>query len=205
METKQERMLIKMKEILQEETMDLNVRSYTVREDLEVLEQEGGSCRISCELAQDSGELMVVEGVGVGTIDAFFNALQAKLAHEYPSLRSIEFSEFSIQGLFSNVDGSASSTSAEAEATVGIINSEGREFIFKARASSVIRAGLQATVRGAEYFVNSERTFVKLHDIINHYKSEGRHDLMQKYTTLMSEVVENTSYSALVEHIRKQM
>ena len=96
-------------------------------------------------------------------------------------------------------------THAEAEATVGILNSEDREFIFKARDASVSRAGLQATVRAAEYFINSARTFVRLHDILNHYRNEGRSELVQKYTTLMSEVVENTSYSEVVERVRKQM
>lgn len=202
MEAEQVEMLIRMKEILQEQYMHLRVRSYTVHEDLEGA-HEGAPCKISCDLVSEHGEKLSVEGSGVGTIDAFFNALRTRLADEYPSLRSIEFSDFSIRGLFSNED--SRDTNADAEATVGILNSEGREFIFKATASSVSRAGLQATVHAAEYFVNSERTFVRLHEILSHYRSEGRSDLVQKYTTLMSEVVKNTSYSEVVERIQKEL
>jgi hypothetical protein len=61
-----------------------------------------------------------------------------------------------------------------------------------------------ATVAGVEYFVNSERTFVRLQEILEHYRKEGRAELVQKYTSLMSEVVENTSYSEVVERIRRQ-
>lgn len=203
MEVKQEEMLVKMKEILQEQYMHLGVRSYTVHEDLESTQDGEAPCKISCELVGEDGEKMVVEGEGVGTIDAFFNALRTRLADDYPSLRSIAFSEFSIQGLFSHEE--TRDTNADAEATVGILNSEGREFIFKATARSVSRAGLQATVQAAEYFVNSERTFVRLHEILGHYRSEGRSDLVQKYTSLMSEVVKNTSYSEVVERIRKEL
>ena len=203
MEVKQDEMLVKMKEILQEQYMHLGVRSYTVHEDLENTQEGEAPCKISCELVGEDGEKMVVEGEGVGTIDAFFNALRTRLADDYPSLRSISFSEFSIRGLFSHED--SRDTNADAEATVGILNSEGTEFIFKATARSVSRAGLQATVQAAEYFVNSERTFVRLHEILNHYRSEGRSDLVQKYTSLMSEVVKNTSYSEVVERIRQEL
>ena len=94
---------------------------------------------------------------------------------------------------------------ATAEATVGIVNSEGVEFIFKSTAPSVSRAGIQATVNAVVYFVNSEKTFVRLHEILEHYRSEGRMDLVDKYTDLMSRVVSNTSYSEVVEKIKDSM
>ena len=199
MNEKQEQMIATMQEVLQEDYLHMSVKTYTVTEDL-----EEGTCRISCELRhQDNGERMVVEGEGVGTIDALFNAIKTQLAEEYPSLRSIRFSQFTIQGLMEGTEGLGAQTSAQAEATVGITNSQGREFIFKATAPSISHAGIQATVHGAEYFVNSERTFVKLHEILEHYREENRTDLVQKYTSLMSQVVQNTSYSEVVERIRQ--
>jgi len=201
--TNQEQMITKMREILQEDYLEMQVRSYTVQEDLTV--DEGG-CRISCVLEHvGKGERATVEGEGVGTIDAFFNAMKMRLAGDYPSLRSIEFSQFDIHGLLESDEVPEEPSKAEAVATVGIKNSEGREFVFEAKAASVSRAGMEATVRAVEYFVNSELTFVRLHDILNHYRSEGRSDLVQKYTTLMSEVVANTSYSEVVEQIREKM
>ncbi len=202
MSEKQERMLNKMQEVLQEDFLKLSIKSYTLKEDLET-----GTSRISCALKTHGhdDETMVVEGEGVGTIDAVFNALKTKLADEYPSLRSIKFFQFAIEGLFEDLDVDDARSAAHAKATVGILNSEGREFVFTAKAPSTSQAGISATLQAAEYFINSERTFVKLYDILDHYRSKGRTDLVQKYTTLMTEVVENTSYSEVVEKIRSQM
>lgn len=198
MEERQKRMLDTMREILQEGFLELGVKRYTVTEDW-----DEGTCRISCELSDASGEeRWVVEGEGVGTIDALFGALKRRLSEQYPSLESIAFSQFSINGL---IDEQHSGTNAQAEAVVGITNSEGREFVFKAQAPSISRAGIEATLRATEYFVNSEKTFVRLGEILEHYRSEGRAELVQKYTALMAEVVKNTSYSEVVEKIRSKL
>lgn len=200
MNEEQAQMISKMKEILQDNYIELSVKCYSVTEDL-----EAHTCKLSCELDpwEQGAQKVIVEGEGVGTIDALFNALRTRLSADYPSLNTIEFSAFEIRGLMDGVEGKGSK--AQAEATVGILNSEEREFMFKAKAPSISHAGIMATVKAAEYFVNSERTFVKIHEILEHYRSEKRADLVQKYTTLMSEVVKNTSYSEVVERIREQL
>ncbi|RVU43644.1 hypothetical protein EA187_12525 [Lujinxingia sediminis] len=195
----QEKMVSLMREILQENYLTLAVKAYSLEEDL-----SRGECLMRFQLAQREENPVEVEGQGVGTIDALFNGLRQHLAHDYPSLSSIAFSQFAIQGLLNSADARESSK-AWAEATVGIINSEGREFVFQARQPSVSRAGIEATVKAAEYFVNSERTYVRLHEILEHYRSEGRTDLVEKYTDLMTQVVQNTSYSEVVERIRAQL
>ncbi len=193
----QDKMLGLMKEILQDEYLELVVEEYRMEERL----AEGRS-QIHCRLKNVNGDAIEIEGAGVGTIDALFDALQKHLGEDYPSLNSIRFSQFSIRGLISS---EGPSTKAEAEATVGILNSEGREFIFQTQQPSVSRAGIQATVDATEYFVNSEKTYVKLHEILQHYQEEGRTDLVEKYTDLMTQVVQNTSYSEVVEKIRASM
>lgn len=197
---KQRKMISLMKEILQENYLHLQVHSYTLNEDL-----DASSVDISCRLSDQQDDSFEVTGGGVGVIDALFDGLKKRMADDYPSLKSIRFSEFSIDGLISSDDSPDVATKAEAVATVGIVNSEGKEFQFEAKAPSVSRAGIQATILAAEYFVNSERTYVKLHEILEHYRSEGRTDLVEKYTDLMSKVVQNTSYSEVVEQIRKGM
>jgi hypothetical protein len=196
---KQKKMVGLMKEILQEDYMSLRVVSYTLTENL-----DENICRIQCEL-HDGEDAIMVEGEGVGTIDALFDGLKSRLAGDYPSLESIRFAEFDIEGLISSEDGPETATEAEAKATVNIRNSEDKDFEFDVRVFLVSRAGIQATVSAAEYFVNSERTYVRLHEILEHYRSEGRTDLVEKYTDLMSQVVENTSYSEVVERIRESM
>jgi hypothetical protein len=198
MHEKQERMQHKMREILQEGYLCLKIDAYTLREQL-----EQGHCRISCELWRGD-QREVIEGEGVGMVDALFDALSVWLAEDYPSLKSLSFSQFSVQGLLSHVERSQSHK-AEAVATIGIVNSDDREFIFTARSPSISHAAVLATVAGVEYFVNSERTFLKLHEILDHYRRENRAELVQKYTSLLSEFVENTSYSEVVERLKKQL
>lgn len=195
----QDKMLSLMKEILQDDYLELVVEAYTLEERL----PEGG-CQIVCHMKNVNGDSVEMRGKGVGTIDAVFDSMRNYLAEDYPSLKSIRFSQFSIQGLISS-DGDQESTKAEAQATVGIVNSEGREFVFQTKEPSVSRAGIQATVEAAEYFVNSEKTYVRLHEILEHYRDEGRTDLVEKYTDLMSQVVQNTSYSEVVEKIREEL
>jgi len=199
-EERQREMIGKMKEVLQEDYLELEVSSYQLTEDL-----SAETSRIECTLEDAEGSSYEVEGAGVGAIDAFFTALRDRLADDYPSLKSIRFSEFKIEGLMSSEAGPDQTTKAEAEATVGILNSEDREFVFKSTAPSVSRAGLEATLKAAEYFVNSERTYLRLHELLEHYRSEGRTDLVEKYTDLMSEVVENTSYSEVVEEVKDEV
>jgi hypothetical protein len=193
---KQERMLALMREILQDEYVELSVRSYQTFESL-----DEGTCRVSATLTNGDGSDFQVESEGVGTIDAFFNALKSRFARDFTSLNSIKFSEFNIRGILSS-DDTAKGSQAEAEATLGILNSEGQEFKFRAKSSSISRAGIQATLSAAAYFVNSEKTYVKLHDIIEHYRNSGRMDLVEKYTEIMTRVVENTSYSEVVESLK---
>ncbi len=195
----QDKMRSLMEEILQEDYVELDVDGYKIEERF-----DEGRSRIVCQMTSVDGEDVEVAGEGVGTIDALFDALRSHLAADFPSLKSIQFSQFSVQGLMSSHDGEVS-TKAEAEATVGITNSEGREFVFQSQEPSVSRAGILATVQAAEYFVNSERTYVRLHEILEHYRNEGRTDLVEKYTDLMSQVVQNTSYSEVVEKIRESM
>lgn len=195
----QQKMLSLMEEILQDDYVQLDVERYTLEEKF-----DEGKCRIICQMSDGEEADVEVTGEGVGTIDALFAALRSHLAADYPSLKSIRFSQFSIRGLMSS-DDDAASTKAEAEATVGITNSEGREFVFQSKVPSVSRAGILATVQATQYFVNSERTYVRLHEILEHYRSEGRTDLVEKYTDLMSQVVQNTSYSEVVEQIREAM
>lgn len=197
MDAKQEKMIALMREILQDDYVELAVKHYTHEESL-----EDGSSKITCKLHGANGD-STVEGSGVGLIDALFNGLRSRLASEFPSLESIRFSQFDIKGLISAE--SELSSESMAEATVGIRNSEGQEFIFKSMAPSVSRAGIEASLEAAAYFVNSEKTYVRLHEILEHYRQEGRTDLVDKYTELMSRVVENTSYSEVVERIRSQM
>ena len=136
-------------------------------------------------------------------IAAFFNALKQRYAPEYPSLDSLRFTSFSVNGLMtaSGVD-TTSGADAEAEARIGVTNSYGREFVFSAVTGSVSRSSVEVVSAAVEYFVNSERAYVTMYRALEHYRSEGRTDHVAKYTTRLAAMVRNTSYSSVLERMK---
>jgi hypothetical protein len=197
---KQEQCLRLMKEVLKERFLDLSLVSYELREDF-----DQDDSRIVCRVKDlRSGDTQVIEGRGVGIIDAFFHGVKARLAGEYRSLESIRFSGFSVKGKMDTGRDPASSD-ALAEVTLGIRNSYGREFTFTHASRSVMRSGLEATLFAAEYFVNSEVAFLALHAALSDARAKHREDLVTKYTAMLAVLVENTSYSDVLEQKRKEL
>jgi hypothetical protein len=183
-----------MRDVLQEDFLTLELHRYTFREDL--LENQLSFEGIIAEHPKDA--MQEVTGIGVGLIDAFFNALVARYAPEHSSLESLTFTSFAVRGLMQETR-MARATDAKAEATVGLTNSYGTEFSFRAVSGSVTRSCLDAVLGAVEYFVNSERAFFRINSALEHYRSEGRSDLVAKYTDLLAEMVRNTSYSSLMK------
>ncbi|MCA9520024.1 MAG: hypothetical protein KC609_03595 [Myxococcales bacterium] len=199
MQEKKERTLQLMKEVLNEDYLHLDVSSFEIHEDA-----KSGRCRIHCTLQSPLGEVTHVEGAGVGMIDAFFQGFKERLAHEFPSLNTISFSEFGVKAIMST-KGDTAGSDAVGEVELAVTNSYGSIFRFTAQSRSISRASLTVTLEAMEYFVNSERTFCRLYQALQHYRKEGRTDLVAKYTDLLSSIVENTSYSEVIEQIKHEL
>ena len=190
----QEEALHKMREVLQEGYTTLRIARYRLEEDF-----DAQRATLVCSLhEQPSGEVVTLEAQGVGLIHALFEGLCARYATTHDSLSSLRFTSFSVRGLVQDVQGDASVT-AQAEAAVGITNAYGVEFTFLATSPSVSQSSVEAVLAAVEYFLNSERAYVKIYDALEHYRREGRTDLVAKYTDMLSQMVRNTSYSSLVE------
>jgi hypothetical protein len=186
-----------MRDVLGDEFLTLRVRHYELRENF-----DDDFCVLTCSVVESPGEQTFnAEGKGVGLLDAFFHALAARYKDEHPSLDTIRFSSFLVRGLMGDSSDQAASD-AKAEAIVGITNSSGVEFQFGAVSPSVSHSSIEATLEAVEYFVNSERAYVRLYRALEHHKSSGRPELVAKYTELLAEMVRNTSYSSAVERIK---
>lgn len=187
--------IAQMRDVLQDGFLELQIARYTLEEDL-----AAGVCRVQCQVCLNGADPVAVEGEGVGTIDALFNGLKRRFASEYPSLESIRFTGLFVKGLMTDSK-QQHGADAAAEARVEVANSTGRSFTFTATSGSVSRSSIEAVLAAVQYFVNSERTYVTLYLALQHYRSEGRADLVEKYTGLLAEMVRNTSYSAAVERL----
>src|SRR3989339_1562116 len=114
-----------MREILGDSYTHLHVERVRVEETLD----PQNTC-VTCEVTDTANnEKFDIVGHGTGVVDAFFHAMVERFAAEYPSLKTIHFSSFSLQALLDPKKNFAG-TDAETEVTLQISNSEGKLFPF---------------------------------------------------------------------------
>jgi hypothetical protein len=188
-----------MGEVLGDEFVTLSVSEYELKENF-----DDDSCVINCQVIENPGDRRFsIEAQGVGMIDAFFQGLCSRYEAEHPSLETIKFTSFSVRGLMKDANGNHASD-AKAEAIVGVTNSQGDEFHFPAVSPSVSHSSLEAVLAAVEYFLNSERAYVRIYKALEHHRRTGRPEMVAKYTELLGDMVRNTSYSRAVERLKGQ-
>lgn len=198
--TKQLEIIDLMRELLADSYTHLRVNRVLIEEDLEKQDTS-----VSCEVTDEATEeKFVIAGKGAGAIDAFFQAMVERFATEYPSLKTIRFSAFSVQARL-DTRKEFSGADSEGEVTLEIENSEGKMFRFTHSSRSVIGSGIITTLLGMEYFINSERAFVSIYHAMKDAKERNRPDLVQRYTDTLAKLVQNTSYSEVISKLRKEM
>ncbi|MCB9655444.1 MAG: hypothetical protein H6729_15090 [Deltaproteobacteria bacterium] len=191
-----------MREILGSEYLELRVEHSVLEEDL--LEARS---KIQAIVAPDPESTATtkmarrtVEGQGVGIVDAFFQGLVDQFSKEYPSLATIRFAGFNVKAVLEEGKYNRGSRSdALGEVRLLVENDQGKTFEFVATSRSVTGAALQATLDAVEYFVNSERAFLATHHALDDAKARSRNDLVIHFSKRLAELVQNTSYSELIE------
>ena len=82
-------------EVLDGAELRLKIDSYSLEENLET-----GDVQVRCDVHHErTGEKKVIEGRGVGIVDATFNGLVELYSGDYPSLSTIRFSDFSVKAV----------------------------------------------------------------------------------------------------------
>jgi len=196
---KQERLLALCKDILRDDYVFLKPLRYEVREDIDA----GRSDVTGVVRNTTTGAEYTIHGTGVGGIDALFAGLKDHFAREHRSLKTIAIRDFRVKaqmGSRQHADGA----DAPAQVVVEIENSYGRRFRFEHTSRSVMRSAMVATLEAVEYFVNSERALVRLHQAMEHARTQNRADAVELYTRQMADLVENTSYTEVVQGIRER-
>ncbi|MBK8012309.1 MAG: hypothetical protein IPK13_13250 [Deltaproteobacteria bacterium] len=202
MHEKQEASEKLMREILGSEYLELRVEHSVLEEDL--IEARS---KIRAIVAPDPKSASTatmtsrtVAGEGVGIVDAFFQGLVEQFSKEYPSLTTIRFAGFDVKAVIEEGKYHRGSRSdALGEVRLLVENDHGKTFEFVATSRSVTGAALQATLDAVEYFVNSERAFLATHHALEDAKTRNRNDLVIHFSKRLAELVQNTSYSELIE------
>ena len=152
---------------------------------------------------RSGAEDIELESEGVGVVHAFFTGLLKHYCAPYPSLKSINFADFRIEGELSTSETSIGVT----EAAPRFCSSEHPRM----SSSSFVTLLLQSPVPlwlgdpCSRVFINSERAFVQLHNALAHARSEHRQDSVQRYTEQLTRLVEATSYSDVIAKLKEDL
>jgi hypothetical protein len=170
--------------------LQLQLQRLTVDED----GNSGSAVKVS---VLEGDQPVEVEGKGVGAVDALYSGLLGRYAREYHSLESVQLVSFHV---VADVETKKAHNGVDAvgKITLDVTNSEGRHFTFTDASRSVTTSTARAVLACVQYFVNAERAFVTLQNARQDALSRGREDLVARYTAEMAEIVQSTSYAAVV-------
>jgi hypothetical protein len=160
--------------------------------------------KVTVHTSDTAGNTHVIEGEGVGLVDALWSGMRARYSAEYQSLRSIELCSFEVQAKIDTKKGK-DGTDAIGEVNLEVRNSDGLRFAFSDASRSISMSTARSVLAGIEYFVNAERAYVTLYRARQDAKERNREDLVTRYTREMAEVVKSTSYAELIENIKKEL
>lgn len=186
------------REILGDNYVHFHVERLEMNEDF-----SEGRVTLKAQLSRSgSGERTDIEGGGVGLVDAFFDGVMKAYSTEYPSLKTLSVSDFSLSSGFDGARGRRSD--ALAVAHLRIKNSEGVEFAFSHGTPSVTRSSVRVALDALTFFINSERAYIQLHLALTDAKERRRSDLVERFRSQMATLVSATSYSEVIERLRKE-
>jgi len=188
------------RQILGESDLHLRVDRIYLEDDLST-----GRCSLRCELHHAaSGQPMILAGEGVGFLDAFFHAVRDRRAVEYPSLDTLAILSFSLAADLSTRS-KTFGADAVGEVRLDVRNSEGAVFSFGASSRSITASSAEACLRACEFFVNSERAYISIYRALLDARSRRRADLAERYVQQLGELVRSTSYTKVIEEIRREL
>ena len=167
----------------------------------EHFEQE--TAHVEVHLAQKIGcfeQNILVAGAGVGLVDAFFDGMMKQFGAEYRSLANVSLIDFQVGIKTQCAQGRK--TDADAIATIRVANSEGYQYAFAHRTPSISRSSISVVRDAVLFFVNSERAYTQLHVALKDAQTRGRPDLVERFRSQMSTLVQATSYQELASQLK---
>ena len=189
------------KRVLGNDFLQLELKRLSVDEDFDT---DTTHVRMDTIQVGADDRLVSVEGQGCGLVDAMFAGLQERYAIEYPSLKSIELAKLALDAVLDTKHGK-SGVDALGIVTVEVRNSEGNRFSFSDQSRSIVRASARALLALVEYFINAERAFIMLYRARKDAQERRRADLVTRFTEELAEVVKSTSYTEVIESMKKEL
>lgn len=187
-ELKKDSIVSLIKDVLGSDYLSLEVVSLEIKEDFEA----GANVKIWHRASNKKRKKLLTAG-GVGYVDALFKAFMELYLSEYQSLANIGLSSFSVVA-----DNYSSQTPEGTDALVKVKicfkDAYGKIVPFVGTSRSLTRACSLSIASAYEYYINSEKCFVKLKKLVRDAESRSRGDLRDHYISQLVRIVGVSSY-----------
>ncbi len=185
-------------ETLGGDVVDMRAHTVSVHEEPDELR-----CTVRLELhTTGGGAPTVIEGSGVGIVDATFHGAKEAMVAAYPSLKHLSFEDFRVNSDMTTRMGEEGSD-AFCLAELVVRNEEGRLFNFQDRSRSIASGVVRVVLEALSHFVNTERAVRNMVRAIEDAKSRNRGELAEAYTLKLSDLVKHASYADVVKDARR--
>jgi len=141
--------------------------------------------------------LVKCKGEGSGVLHSLFTCLKELYAGQYRSLTGINLNSFSVT---TNLCTAASfdRTDAMVEVVSEFKNAAGAITPFRASSSSLMGSAASSILSAVQFYINSEKTFLRLRDLIDDAESRNRSDLKGELVYKITKIIGVSSYEGLV-------
>ncbi len=152
------------------------------------------------EFADGMPKKKTIKVVGVGLVEACFDAMIKCYDGEYCSLDTISIVDFTVSAHIGH--GSLRKSDAKVTALLRVKNSQDHEYAFECTTSSISHSSVAAVQESVAFFINAELAYARLHFALKDAQERGRHDLVVRFQNQMSTLVNATSYEKLVYSLK---
>lgn len=143
-----------------------------------------------------------INGSGVGFVDSCFDAIIREYEKEYSSLHDISIVDFMVK---SDLSGKSKRKSdADLTAILRVKNGDDFEYSFASTSPSLTYSSLSVVCSCITFFINAEKAFRKIYFALEDAKKRSRNDLIEKYKSQMSTLVNATSYEKVVLELKNK-
>lgn len=133
-----------------------------------------------------------IEGIGVGLVDAGFNAFVGFFAREYASLSTIRLSD-----VFFQIDtnhGRSLTLKSKTVMKLEFENASKNKTLFESKTSSIGLTAINVLSKAMQFYINCEILFKRVKFLLEDAKSRNRSDVASRYQYVLTKVVEVTNY-----------
>ncbi len=127
-----------------------------------------------------------------GYVDGLFKGLQEEYKESYPTLNRIKLIDLSVIPTIKKTSSVGSDAKTNVSLSVNVDQHGEAEFYHRSR--SMVRSSFFAVLKAFEFYINCERTFVNLKNILEDAQSRNRGDIIQTCLLDLSKLTEVNTY-----------